>query len=70
MPSCNRSVSPSHALRPRRSRVELSRYVRVRAAPPRAANDNRTGAPQLWRWAIALGAAPTLAVALALSLLI
>ncbi|GEP05471.1 hypothetical protein [Methylobacterium oxalidis] len=70
MPSCSRFASSSHAHRPGRGRVELSRYVRIRAVPPRAANDNRTGAPQLWRWAIALGTAPTLAVALALSFLI
>ncbi|MDR7039084.1 anti-sigma-K factor RskA [Methylobacterium sp. BE186] len=70
MPSCNRSVGSSHALRSERRRLELARYVRIRAVPPRAANDNRTGAPQLWRWAVALGAAPTLAIALALSILI
>ncbi|WP_430911769.1 hypothetical protein [Methylobacterium sp. sgz302541] len=47
----------------------MSRYVRLRAAPPRAANDNRHPArSRLWPWVLAFGAAPTLGMAVILAL--
>ncbi|KAB1071799.1 hypothetical protein [Methylobacterium planeticum] len=70
MPSCRRSLSST--LPPTgHDRVELSRYVRLRAVPPRPSNDNRgPSAPKLWHWALAIGTAPTIGLALALSILI
>ncbi|WP_238296665.1 hypothetical protein, partial [Methylobacterium soli] len=48
-----------------------SSYVRLRAVPPRPANDNRSAsAPKLWHWAVAIGTAPTIGLALALTILI
>ncbi|WP_336486820.1 hypothetical protein [Methylobacterium nigriterrae] len=70
MPGCRSTISAN--LPPiRRDRVELSRYVRLRAVPPRPANENRrSSAPKLWHWALAIGTAPTIGIALALSILI
>lgn len=49
----------------------MSRYVRLRAVAPKPANDNRSpAAPRIWHWAVALGAAPTIGLALIVSLLI
>lgn len=70
MPGC-RSTIRSSTLRSPREPAPLSRYVRLRTAPPRAANDNgRFQGPRLWQWALALGVAPTVGLALILSLMI
>jgi hypothetical protein len=70
MPSCRRSFS-SNLPPTGHARVELSHYVRLRAVPPRPANDNRSAsAPKLWHWAVAIGTAPTIGLALALTILI
>ncbi|MGU3540910.1 hypothetical protein [Methylobacterium sp. A54F] len=70
MPGCRRFAS-SDLPPTRRNRVEVSRYVRLRAVPPRASNDNRAAAsPKLWHWALAFGTAPTIGLVLALSILI
>lgn len=67
MPGCRTSVR-STLLRAPQARISLSRYVRVKAVPPRAANDNRSLGPRFWPWALALGVAPSLALVVILSL--
>lgn len=70
MPGCRKLDSaPTSAARG--DRVLLSRYVRVRARPPRAANDNRRiAAPSLWHWALLVGVAPTIGLVAVLSVLL
>ncbi|WP_375463075.1 hypothetical protein [uncultured Methylobacterium sp.] len=68
MPGCRKldlSSSPPAA----RGRVELATYVRRRARPPRACNDNR-GPALRWPWALLIGAGPALALVAALSTLL
>lgn len=70
MPGCRRSIRSS-TFRPEGERISVSRYVRLRAVAPKPANDNRSpAAPRIWHWAVALGAAPTIGLALIVSLLI
>ncbi|VUD72327.1 hypothetical protein [Methylobacterium symbioticum] len=70
MPGCRKlETAPNAAIRG--ERVALARYVRVRARPPRAANDNRRlAAPNLWHWALLVGVAPTIGIVAALSVLL
>jgi hypothetical protein len=52
-------------------RVELQRYVRRGARPPRACNDNRRArAGHRWYWVLLVGAMPTLGLLAMLSSLI
>ena len=69
MPSCRRSLS-SNLPPTGHDRVQLARYVRLRAIPPRPANENRRpSTPKLWHWALAIGTAPTIGLVLALTIL-
>ncbi len=70
MPGC-RKLEPAPSSAFRGDRVPLSRYVRVRSRPPRAANDNRRlSAPSVWHWAMLVGLVPTLGLVAALSILL
>ncbi|MFD0934037.1 hypothetical protein [Methylobacterium trifolii] len=49
----------------------MAHYVRLRARPPRPANDNRSAAREhFWHWALIIGAMPTIGLVMALSSLL
>lgn len=71
MPGCRKLDAFPTTPRPTDGRVVLSHYVRLRARPPRPANDNRRAAgPALWHWALLVGIGPVFGLIAAVSVLI
>lgn len=71
MPGCRKLDTPPTTSHPPDGRVVLSHYVRLRARPPRAANDNRrTAGPALWHWALLVGIGPAVGLLAAVSALL
>ncbi len=70
MPGCRKIDAVSLPVLPPR-RVELRRFVKRGARPPRAANDNRrVGSRRSWYWMLVVGAMPTLGLLAILSTLL
>lgn len=69
MPGCRRSV-PSASVPIPGHGIRLTRYVVQGRQLPRACNDNRrSGSPEIWHWALAIGVAPIVSLALILAII-